>query len=65
MSKAHRGKPLKEESRRSARGDCPLCKRSAIKLLYQHEIDNKKFTICKQCHSAVKSGKLKEAIAAL
>jgi hypothetical protein len=65
MSKAHRGRPLKEEHKGNPRGNCPLCKRSAIKMLYSHEVDGKKFTVCKQCNSAVKAGKFKEAIAAI
>jgi len=65
MSKAHRGRPLKTETPGSGRGECPLCKRSGIKLLYEHEVDGKKLVICKQCNSAVKAGKFKEAIAAL
>lgn len=64
MSKAHRGRPLKEESGAS-RGTCPLCKRSGIKLLFEYEVDEKKLVICKQCNKAVKNGKFKEAIAAL
>ena len=65
MSKAHRGRPLKEETPGSGRGNCPLCKRSGIKLLYEYEVNEKKLVICKQCNAAVKAGKFKEAIAAL
>ena len=65
MSKAHRGRPLKEETPGSGRGTCPLCKRSGIKLLYTYEADEKKLVLCKQCNTAVKAGKFKEAIAAL
>ena len=65
MSKAHRGRPLKEETPGSGRGTCPICKRTGIKLLYEHEINEKKLAVCKQCNAAVKAGKLKEAVAAL
>ncbi len=65
MSKAHRGRPLKEENPGAGRGTCPLCKRSGIKLLFDYEVDEKKLVLCKQCNSAVKNGKFKEAIAAL
>lgn len=65
MSKARRGKTLKEEKPGSARGTCPLCKRSGIKLLYELEKDEKKFSVCKQCSAAVKTGKFKEAVAAM
>lgn len=65
MSKAHRGRPLKDENPGAGRGTCPLCKRSGIKLLYAYEADDKKLVICKQCNAAVKAGKFKETIAAL
>ena len=65
MSKVHRGRPLREETPGSSRGSCPLCKRSGIKLLYEYEVDEKKLVLCKQCNSAVKTGKFKEAIAVL
>ncbi len=65
MSKAHRGRPLKGETPGSGRGNCPLCKRSGIKLLYTYEAGEKKIVLCKQCNAAVKNGKFKEALAAL
>ena len=36
MSKAHRGSGIRELLR-SGRGTCPVCKRSGIKVLYEHE----------------------------
>lgn len=65
MSKAHRGRTLKAESPGSARGNCPLCKRSGIKLLYELEIGEKKHFVCKQCNAAFKVGRFKEVAAAL
>ena len=65
MSKARRGTPLKKEKPQSGRGVCPLCKRSGIKLLYEFEANEVKHNICKQCHSALAKGKMKEAVAAL
>ncbi len=62
MSKAHRGKPLKQETPGSGRGNCPICKRSGIKLLYDHEVNDEKLVLCKQCYAAAKSGRLKKAI---
>jgi len=64
MSKAHRGQGIRELVK-SGRGTCPLCKRTAIKVVYEQEFDGKKAVICKQCKSAVAKGKMKEAIAAL
>ena len=65
MSKAHRGRPLKEETPGAGRGTCPVCKRSGIKRLYEREVGEKKLVLCKQCNAAVKSGKYKEVIATL
>lgn len=64
MSKAHRGQGIRELIK-SGRGTCPLCKRTAIKVVYEQDFDGKKVVICKQCKSAVAKGKMKEAIAAL
>lgn len=64
MSKAHRGKGLLEIPG-GGRGECPLCKRSGIKLLYEREVNEKKFTVCKQCNAAVNKNGMQEAIAAL
>ena len=64
MSKAHRGKGLKETASRG-RGVCPLCKRTGIKVVYEKEFDGKKVKICKQCNTAVGKGKMQEAVAAL
>lgn len=64
MSKAHRGAGIRDQVR-NGRGDCPLCKRTAIKIGYEKDFDGKKVKICKQCNAAVANGKMKEAIAAL
>ena len=47
MSKAHRGRPLKEETPMSGRGTCPVTGRSGVKLLYEQEIDGKKVMVSK------------------
>lgn len=64
MSKAHRGKGLIDNVNRG-RSTCPLCKRTAIKAVYEQEVNEKKVMICKQCKSALAKGKLQEAVAAL
>jgi len=56
MSKAHRGKGIKDQFARG-RGECPVCKRDNVKILYEQEIGDKKIKICKICKAAVKSGK--------
>jgi len=56
MSKAHRGKGIRELVSRG-RGECPVCKRQNVKILYEQEADGKKVKICKTCKAAVKHGK--------
>lgn len=59
MSKAHRGKGLKELPAHG-RGVCPLCKRT-VKTLYEEKAEggDTKVKICKICKAAVKHGKKK------
>ena len=64
MSKAHRGSGIREKEK-SGRGTCPVCKRSGIKVLYEQEINEKKFSVCKQCKAAIAKGKKQEEIAAI
>jgi hypothetical protein len=56
MSKAHRGKGLKEFAS-YGRGVCPVCKRERVKLLYEIESGEKKVKVCKVCKAAIKHGK--------
>ncbi len=62
MGKSHRGSGIRELEN-NGRGDCPLCKRTGLKVMYEIEVDEKKLTICKQCKAAVGHGKMKNAIA--
>ena len=55
MSKAHRGKGIKDQYARG-RGECPVCKRSNVKILYEQEAGEQKLKICKVCKAAVKHG---------
>ncbi len=64
MSKAHRGSGVRELVR-SGRGECPICKRSGIKVVHDFEAENKKLKICKTCKSAVAHGKKQKEVAAL
>ncbi len=64
MSKAHRGAGIRELTK-SGRGTCPVCKRSGIKTLYEQDINEKKYNICKQCRAAIAHGKKQEEVAAL
>jgi hypothetical protein len=64
MSKSHRGSGIRElESQ--GRGKCPVCKRTGIKLMYEHEVNGKKINVCKQCNAAIKNGKAEEQLAAV
>ncbi|MDR1239082.1 MAG: hypothetical protein LBK27_03130 [Treponema sp.] len=56
MSKAHRGKGIRELVSRG-RGTCPVCKRENVKILYEQEAGETKIKICKTCRAAVKHGK--------
>jgi ribosomal protein L37AE/L43A len=56
MSKAHRGKGIRELASHG-RGECPVCKRKNIKILYEQEAGDIKVKICKTCKAAIKHGK--------
>jgi len=56
MSKAHRGKG-KREIAAHGRGVCPVCKREAVKVLYEQEIDGQKVKICKNCKATLANKK--------
>ena len=61
MSKNNRGKSLRELPSRG-RGECPVCKRSNVKVLFEQEADGKKIKICKICKATIKNGKKKLAV---
>jgi len=56
MSKAHRGKGIRELAAHG-RGSCPVCKRENVKVLYEKEIAGAKVKICKTCKAAIANGK--------
>jgi len=56
MSKAHRGKGIRELFARG-RGTCPVCGASGIKVLYEQEAGDQKIKVCKPCKAAIKHGK--------
>jgi hypothetical protein len=56
MAKAHRGKGIRDQFARG-RGECPVCKRGMVKILYEQDAGEKKIKICKICKAAIKSGK--------
>ncbi|MBL8966563.1 MAG: hypothetical protein JNG85_06085 [Spirochaetaceae bacterium] len=56
MSKAHRGKGIRELFARG-RGTCPVCKREGVKVVYEQEIEGKKLKICKTCKATLANKK--------
>jgi hypothetical protein len=61
MSKAHRGKGLRETAARG-RGLCPVCKREGVKVLYEQEIEGAKVKICKVCKATIANKKKAETV---
>jgi len=55
MSKPHRGQSIRE-LKAHGRGECPVCNRKNIKVLYEQEAGGQKFKICKTCKAAIKNG---------
>jgi len=55
MSKPHRGQSIRELFARG-RGECPVCLRKNVKVLYEQEAAGQKFKICKTCRAAIKNG---------
>ena len=56
MSKPHRGKNIRDLVSRG-RGECPVCKRQNVKVLYEQDAGDKKVKVCKICKAAIKHGK--------
>ena len=56
MSKAHRGKGIRE-LKASGRETCPVCKREAVKVLYEQEVNGAKTKICKVCKATLANAK--------
>jgi len=61
MSKAHRGKGLREVSGHG-RGVCPICKREGVKIVYEQVVEGQKVKICKTCKATL-ANKKKAAVA--
>jgi ribosomal protein L37AE/L43A len=55
MGKPHRGKGTRELYAHG-RGECPICKRYNVKVLYEMEAGEQKIKICKTCKAAIKNG---------
>jgi ribosomal protein L37AE/L43A len=59
MAKSHRGKGLKSQMRHG-RGLCPLCKRTAVKVVYEAQIKDKTIKVCKTCKAALGHGRYQQ-----
>ena len=59
MSKGHRGKGITSLVKHG-RAACPVCKRTAVKVLYEVTIKEKTVKVCKTCKAALANGKLKK-----
>ena len=55
MAKNHRGKGIRDQFAKG-RGECPVCKRKNVKILYEQTSGEQKFKICKICKAAIKNG---------
>ncbi len=64
MAKTHRGKVLREQVRHG-RGVCPICKRTAVKVLYETQVKEKTIKVCKTCKAALSHGKMQKEVEAL
>jgi hypothetical protein len=64
MAKTHRGKGLKTVVRQG-RATCPLCKRDAVKVVFEVTIKEKTVKVCKICKAALGHGKLQKEADAL
>ena len=52
MGKTHRGKGLKDQVRHG-RGLCPICKRTAVKVVYEAQVEGKTIKVCKTCKATL------------
>ncbi len=45
---------------RQGRGLCPLCKRTAVKVVYEAQVKDKTIKVCKTCKAALSHGKFQK-----
>ncbi len=64
MAKTHRGKGL-QTLLNHGRATCPLCKREAVKVVFEVTIKEKTVKVCKTCKAALGHGKLQKEAEAL
>lgn len=54
MSKNHRGTGLRSQPNH-ARGECPICHTTGVKVIYEVDVDGKKIKVCKFCNAKMKN----------
>jgi hypothetical protein len=64
MGKTHRGKGLKDQ-KRNGRAECPVCKRTAVKVVYEVQVKEKTIKVCKTCKATIGHGKAQKETEAL
>jgi hypothetical protein len=64
MGKTHRGKGIKALANHG-RGTCPLCKRTAIKVVFEVTVKEKTIKVCKTCKAALSHGKMQKEVEAI
>jgi len=64
MAKGHRGKGLKGLVRQG-RDVCPVCKRTAVKVVWEVTVKEKTIKVCKTCKAAIGHGKMQKEAEAL
>ncbi len=64
MAKTHRGKGIRNTPNHS-RGTCPICKRTAIKVVYEVTVKEQTIKVCKNCKAALSHGKFQKEAEAL
>lgn len=63
MSKNHRGSGIRNLPLHG-RGECPVCKRTGVKILYEQTVDGQTVKVCKMCNAKLKHEAKKAAAVA-
>jgi hypothetical protein len=64
MAKGHRGKGLASLVRQG-RDVCPVCKRTAVKVVWEVTVKEKTIKVCKTCKASIGHGKMQREVEAL
>ena len=64
MAKTHRGKGLQSQPSHG-RSQCPVCKRTAVKAVFEVQVKDKTIKVCKTCKAAIGHGKMQKEVEAL